>query len=474
MDARAAVFELDAPAAISSWRDSTYGILVDTLSTQAGIGKQLPHVTYKLTEFHGLHVFVRRPPGRLQLASETKPFIVAHYREMQIHLATESDVCVNHGSNYAMYDSTEVRWTHDLLGRVDVRDKCTFQSSPGPYQCLQNAVSGTTHTSNEVISRLAECAETLTDHEFYAFGVLRLGHRLQWRNIARELCASVLDLNYYEIDCLVRQAAWQACPLGGANVCRDAHMDLEEEEFGSFLLWAMDQTLATTEHNWQSAPTVCLLVALVARLLSLSTYCTVRERCLAFMKRAREISLSWTRQLTQRHREESDELFQQKALEIAVTCHGTFNVDNHLISDVLRSDEDLAILLECSTVIHDHCPTDAGDSPAPIKALLRRHWRLSHRFESQVHERILGGSSSLDMTIARVWPAYVPGHPWAATEAPHKRWLTTETSSNAQRSMKVQYNLLNGTLLVNGLPLNRLPSEYESHPTFRRLFGKVD
>jgi hypothetical protein len=37
----------------------------------------------------------------------------------------------------------------------------------------------------------------------------------------------------------------------------------------------------------------------------------------------------------------------------------------------------------------------------------------------------------------------------------------------------VYYNFLTGELLVNGLPLTRLPEQYERHDDYERLFGSL-
>jgi hypothetical protein len=39
--------------------------------------------------------------------------------------------------------------------------------------------------------------------------------------------------------------------------------------------------------------------------------------------------------------------------------------------------------------------------------------------------------------------------------------------------MPVHYNILDGSLLVNGAPLSRLPRSYELHENYRRLLGEV-
>lgn len=106
--------------------------------------------------------------------------------------------------------------------------------------------------------------------------------------------------------------------------------------------------------------------------------------------------------------------------------------------------------------------------------LLRRYWRLSYVLEPLLRKRILGVCNGLDRTIGRLWAGYVPGSPWTTLEIPSERWLVTEISNEGgPSSMLVHYNLLEGSLLVNGSPLTRLPRSYESHPTFRRLFGEV-
>jgi hypothetical protein len=46
-----------------------------------------------------------------------------------------------------------------------------------------------------------------------------------------------------------------------------------------------------------------------------------------------------------------------------------------------------------------------------------------------------------------------------------EHWLHTRSDS-----LPVHYNLLTGELLVNGLPLARLPSDYMEHETYRSLF----
>lgn len=84
--------------------------------------------------------------------------------------------------------------------------------------------------------------------------------------------------------------------------------------------------------------------------------------------------------------------------------------------------------------------------------------------------RFQGG---MHKAIGRIWAGYNTGRSWVlATLGTH--WLTTQVSSNTgNASMKVHCNVRSGQLLINGMPLARLPLNYEANSTYRRLFGKV-
>jgi len=250
-------------------------------------------------------------------------------------------------------------------------------------------------------------------HEFYAFGTLRSGHRLQWRNIARELTARILNFNCYEIYALIVQAAWQVGPSCKRQVCQESHADLDEIKFGRSLLLALDDALETIEGNWQGVSAARTFIALATRLLSLSPCEGVREGCFRFLRRARAISLRWTREVGRKLQEvqKEEELrdLNARTLEMALTCHGTFDVDSHHLRDLLERDEDIAVVTECSIIIHDRCPMMLEDRPALISSLVHRYRRLSCVLEPLLRQRILEARNGLDRTIGRLWARYVSG-----------------------------------------------------------------
>lgn len=481
---KAVVFELDVPTIVSKWRDTTYSLLVDIFSSDSRVSgssrdDRKQREAYYLHDYSGLESFKKSSAGRLQLASETKSFIMSHYRNKEVSKAKENNICVNNGLSYCIYDSEQSNRTQELLGRCDVREKCTLKLPSGPYTCLQYAVNNTTHTSNKVMASQYKCPATLTHNEFYVFGTLRSGHRLQWRNVARELVARTLSFSRPETHILLMQAIWQAGPSDKQTPLRESHVDLKEPEFGRSLLSMLNVALGTVEGNWQGATALRTFVAMVARLLSTSNCKRIREDCYRFLRRARTISLHWTRVLGQTVQEEQNENKLKastiRMLEMALTCYSTFDVDLHDLPALITSDNDIAIVTECAIIVHDRCPAMIDDVPVLTRPILRRYWRLSSALEPILRERLSECSNGLNSTIKRLWAGYVPGSSWAALETPNERWLMSETSSeDGASSMLVHYNLLDGNLLINGSPLTRLPHSYESHPTFRRLFGKVN
>ena len=479
LEAKAAVFELDVPATIAKWREITYALIVDIFSPQKVCSLLTSTKVYALHNFDGLSEYSQGYNGRLHLASTAKSFLVSHYRSKKITLATISNICVNNGLRYAIYDSKLCEWTSELLNQCDVRRICTFQLPPGPFQKLQYMVDGTTHTSNQVLARQSDCPPDFNLHEFYAFASLRSGHRLQWLNIARELATRILKFNQQETHWLVVQAAWQAGCSGDSTTYRDSHIDLNEEEFGLSFSSALKEALGTIEGNWQGAVALRTFVVLAARLLSMSTHHKIHEICYLYLRQARNVALKWGRDVGQLCHEEIDEealkALNMRALEIALTCHSTFDVDQDHLFALLKTSEDVAGLTECCITIHDRCPTITNHISRSIKTFLRRYERTSHFLEPHLRKHIVEDHAGIDKTVHQTWSGYRPGTPWSALPLPNERWLVTRTSDQGSYCpVTVHYNLLNGSLLVNGLPLTRLPCSYELNSTYCRILGEVN
>jgi len=298
----------------------------------------------------------------------------------------------------------------------------------------------------------------------------------QWLNIAREINSRTLDFGKEEVHLLLQQASLQAGPSALDQISRESHVELEEEGFGHDLLAALEVGLWAVESNWQGSVAALTFTSLAARLLTISLHDSVRDRCLKYLHRARNITIHWLRVVVKLLHDSSDEEEMEyltlRALDLALTCHSTFDVDPRQMPALLSSAANVAILIEIATIVNDRWPVSEEPLTTLTRELLRRFSRTAHSLESSLKKQIIESPGGINKAVARMWSGYEPGTPWTVLEAPNDRWLTTHTAnSGSASSATVHFNTLTGSLLINGRPLARLPREYESHPTYQRLFG---
>lgn len=470
--AKAAVFELRIPSNIMYWRQILHVLRYDLLSPPAK-----PHHSrdpnnkiYSLGTYKGLRNFYTSIPGRLEPVSSAKPFIKTHYRRLDVSNATVEKICVNNGLSYELYDSERDLWLNEGSASFDLRSRCAFKLKNCAFADLQFALDDTRHTSNEVISLQSKCPVSLNLHEFYAFGTLRAGHRLQWRNIAREIVAGTLNFHFDEVQCLLLQAGWQAGPTNGSSVCRESHIDLEETEFGRSLLAILNDITETVEGNWQGACGLRTFGALAKRLLSLSLLVEIRGGCIKFLRRLQAIATGWIQDLESRLQQATEDKDRMSIrlllVEVALTCHEMFIVDSQYLSDLLDSNDAIATAIRCEITIHDRLPSDKSELSKPLQRLLKRYQSFMCRTEDFRKVITLRRTDQLDQTITKIWPGCPSGLIWSPKAIPNERWLVADIPGN--HHTKLYFNILEGTLLVNGMPLARLPRNYEQHPTYIR------
>lgn len=361
---------------------------------------------------------------------------------------------------------------------LEITRYCTFQlPAQTPYENLQYAVLGTSHSSNDVIANQCNCSIDMTLHEYLAFGCLRSGARLQWLNIARELRASVLNFHKEAVGALLMQAAWQIGDLNGLDDW-EWHLDLSQPEFGKVLVRELKVFLLTFEANWLMVISLRSAIVLTARLLASATDSNVIAEGYSLLRDARRIAFDWMHQLATKLETILDESetqeFQVRLCELAATCRSTFDVDPKHAPFLLESQDDVAVLVECSITVFRNTPKSV--STGRLKVILDRDRRLSHSLEPLLRQRIHEHPEGLNSAVSAVWTAYRPGCPWTHLESPNNRWITTRANGEAgQTSLDVHLNLLEGRLLVNGVPLDRLPDDYtmDKDNIYFRIFGRV-
>ena len=473
--AKAVVFELKAPSVVVAWRNTTLGVL----TRFRDILPKSPHPKY----YPGDHPLVVHSlwshregggPGRF-------------------HLAVEFDT----STGKLLYESSTSR-SAEPFPLKHIFDGCIFSDmSPssstaqhyyyppsGHSPILRRWILGTAHTANDVLAAQPLCPENMTLDEFRAFGGLRAGSQLQWHNILLQLTIPSLDLNRPEAFFLVMQAANEAGPRaeGQNNALRSTHAILGEQRFGDSLLAALEDALGRVARTWESEVSLCILVSLAVRLLSVSPHRPVQDRCLAYLQRLRHETAGRARRLDAQLRscgaaeEERRSSLARHAHMMALLCHATFDVGTAHAPFVLSENGESALLLEASIRAAEHMQPRMADHPTtPILDVFLHRWRrLSYETELLLKDLIVAqGSPCLDMAAGAVWDSYARGAEWLPAPAPRQHVLVASmpAAPTEKDALSLRYDLLTGCFMVGGSPFAALPESFRWDWTYKRLFG---
>ncbi|KAF9235916.1 hypothetical protein BU15DRAFT_64461 [Melanogaster broomeanus] len=397
-----------AAAALPGGVTTTFHLLVDLCSSSQ---PEQPYILldnyFALLPYHEKH-----PRSRVTLASDTKPFIISHYK------------------------------IHPSLTREYLKS--------------------TSHTSNEVID--------LSLHEFTAFGHLRSGSCLQWLNILREIRARTLTFRRNEVHLLLAQAAGQVGPLSEEGEWA-WHRELSDPFFCDAMLGELESLVLGVEANWLEGLTMSMVSFLISRLLTSDQSSAVKTKAHELLRKVREKTFSWVQELSVKVQDVEDEDIRGRLRDIAAICRGTFDVDPEHMREQLSSPRDVEILVSCAIFIHDSTPAVLTGIPKESRLLHERDRRLSMALEEILTDRIWGSNEGINLAVTSVWPAYQPGSQWGQLEHPNSRWFSCQSAvTNVQQSQEVHFNLLDGTLLVEGKPLGKLPREITSHYVYKLIF----
>lgn len=501
----AAVFELDCPTSYVAWRSFTW-LIVNDLGGPPMISISNPTAT--LLEYAGLHAHAKRKNSRLIFASKKKSFTKAHYKELKLPVPVERCL-VSNALAYELFDAEKRAWVHPQVTTVpSIRSLCDTALPKGPYSNLQYAVDSTNHTQNRVIADQDTCARDLSLHEFLAFGSLRAdGECLQWLNIKRELSASSLNLNAEEVSTLLTQAAWQAGSKGAKfmnqsrvgdeglvdeihggtlsvvtpdqkSTLRLSHGEFLDFGFCTELMSTVSDNLDSVQANWNSDHALSLLIIITLRTLTLSTEPVIIDCAVKILRRIREVAEKWVHDLVEvLHEVYEDKQIsrtQRRIVKAAILCKMTYNVDKKYVSEVLQSTDDLRCWVICSVRLCENTPGDSTALSPELRRLLFRDQRLSHALRQVVRRLIIDeGNTGADSAIGQILTGFESKTTsWTSLAYPQHRWIHMKTqASSTQTSQNIHYNILEGELIIDGMPLGRLPKNYVCTDLYKRIFG---
>ncbi|KAF8526784.1 hypothetical protein JB92DRAFT_2869478 [Gautieria morchelliformis] len=455
------VFELHLPKPFSIWRDITYRLARTYQSSNAVDDRQGDRPCHVLEDYSSLKNYCNTYPSQeISIASTTKSFLVSHYRGCTFP-CTEAEVVKNHPLQYKLYCVATREWISNQFPYIAIRGRCTPQSLPGPYESLRWTVTATGHTPNMVIASQSNCPAELSYHEWEAFGHVRSGHRLQWRNMMRELVTGTIALADPNVHLLFRQAAWQAEKASDLDH-RESHLDLKEVTFGEEVIRVLRSRLDRISDNWQESWTASTLSVLACRLFSLSGSEGVRGSTLDFLSSLRQTVEKWLVQILRLLEGETNLAIdmRNRAIQLAATCRSTFALEPADISQLFEDPRNVSSF----NMVPDHLST----LPIHIRYLVQRDIVLSVEVTSLLVQSILNNADGLDDAIHHVWEGFRrdPSIPWRPLG---DSWIACKTFA-----CYVHLNLLDGNFLVDGKTVGCLPKNILQHPLFMSVFpGQV-
>ena len=274
---------------------------------------------------------------------------------------------------------------------------------------------------------------------------------------------------------LLAQAAWQVGPISLSGTL-EWHTQLKCPQFCGVLITEAEDLLSKMKLNWGHAVTLQTIISLLARVLQFATEESVICHACEVLRQGREVALDWMKKICNSLEDaESETLIddlRRRICALAATSRATFDVDPSHLGRLLTFDSDVKEMVYCLILAHDNTPANSPSSD--LRHLLARDSRLSHSSLSALWDIARGRRKGLDDAILEVWSDYQCGTDWIRLPEPNDRWLTTTTTaSSSSLPSTIHLNLLDGTLLINGTLLKRLPSAIVQHATYKRILGSV-
>ena len=481
---KALVFELLIPKAFAAWRDATWQIM--QLGRQNTITDRVPPIS--LRDYHGLRTYMEPTGSPISLASRTKSFTQTHY--INVPFPTTLDkVCLPHGLKYGLYDHSKNLWTSKPKEKASFADLCAPHLPPkSVYGSLRKYVhptfNETPSSANEITASYTQCPNSLTVNEFTTFQELRLGNRVQWIRLLRELASSNLNFGTLEVGILVAELALVVGPPEEQSLLRASHWVFHDPSFCSALTAHIKRRLENVASNWREGQTLECLLVLLQRTWSLATSSEAKKGAETLILYVRSVTHDWTRAL---RREicnatnlEIAKKRSQDSLLAALLCRKTFSLEAAEPDTPLQADT-LAIFLECSFIVNDNLPSKEagfiGKMPAFLKKLYVSNLKLVHRLEPQLRQAIQLSSRAVGQAVNSVWAdagdqSKREFTPWTFLSNPYDGWVSaTSITVNGLLEQTVNFDICDGTLLIDGQPLGRLPDDYTKQDFFHQIFG---
>ncbi|PVF94403.1 hypothetical protein CPB86DRAFT_876435 [Serendipita vermifera] len=465
----AIIFELRCPLPIAVWRDTVKRIL-QTDESESSFGSDL----YPLSEYDPLNQFFQPAYGghQISIASHAKSISKSHYGNKKQIPATTNQVFHKSAADFAIFDSLKRQWV-TATNIPDLRPQCTLRVED-LYQPLQSYLDSTLHTPNQVIASQHECPTDISVDEYIAFGQLRSGNRLQWRNIIRAFRKQSLTFSECGVYFLILQAIWQAGPMGVEGAYREAHSDLMDEQFCREVLTELRTTLQLIKDNWTQSLFLACIVALTIRIHRFVQSEELQHNASSALVEARQIAFQWISSLRKSPSEQHGANNQRKQAMIgaSLVLRATFDTETSDNYNTFRTNQEAVWYLYAGTIVSGH---NIELLPSGVRLLALRDRRIRWKLYPYVSRICVADSIVLHQVLSIKWNHPTSGSNWISLGSPGGRWWCSTIRHEVEEMQQVVHvNIVDGSILVEGRTFERLPDDHMDHPSYKSLFASEE
>ncbi|ORY62516.1 uncharacterized protein BCR38DRAFT_467122 [Pseudomassariella vexata] len=479
---KAIVFELACPQTFGTYRSITFSIF-----SRLGLSRQEQNVAPKLrlTKYSELQQF-SRPSSGVSLASTTKSFLTTHYSTVALPVEWEQ-VCRPNGLKLGYFDEASGIWP----GRIRLRPLFTHHCQPeipksSPFSSLLSlpnfAVDSSGPSSYEIAASRSACPDGLNSHEWFAFCTLMSGRKRRWISILTELGSSNLNFSTEASVGLLSHLAVQCGPSdGNGSPLREIHAIFQDESFCRKLLEQLDLRLKAAVSNWRETYLMEVITTMLLRIISLTSHTqskdlqAINEMALNLLRTARAVFIRWMKMLREERQQAKDPATSANCQTYLVWA--CLQAKRTFVTHLLDPDTDslstqsASTLIECSATVQDNFP-DSQAVPILLRRSVIRDLRMMFELQGQILQSLQRQPESCLLPALReLWP---PSSSFQLLSVSFHEgfWVKSYFDCLEQGNIQcVEYNYLQGQLLVDGQSLGKLPTDVKSSVVLAELFG---
>jgi hypothetical protein len=460
--AKAAVFELACPKAFQAYRDATWKIL----ATFAHIQIDPVDWVSTLGSYSGLEEYVHDgKSSHVTLGSSTKSHLDSHYAESSFPVELK-DVCRPCGLKFDYFDTDTSTWVCRTDEPSFVSQCPLVLPSESPYESLRLS-GGSWPSSNRILASQTRCPADLNVHEFIAWQNLLVGTHSRWLSLLRELGSTTLNFSTESTWTIVSRLVHQAGPMSQDSLLRDIHAVFDDETFCLALLEQLRQRFDAIRRNWREPIQMDTLLSILIKVVTLAPTVKIQSMADKLLGFARDITWSWQLNLISLADEQHGGA-STFAIWASVLCKRAFYA--LLRNNSGNKPAGLRFFIASSIRLQNNLVGSFDALPYNLRNALLQDLVSSFRIRSQLRDSMLRDSALLTEAVNDIWPIPPDSIVNVSFESDYG-WFVLDVRSRTQVVHVILYDIISGTLLIDGQQLGLLPPEFRKWPIIRILFG---